>query len=49
MVTAGMVEVKNWLLQFGSGAEVLAPEGLREAYKQEIETMRGTYHHEKPQ
>ena len=30
MKTAGLVEVRNWVLQFGSGAEVLAPESLKQ-------------------
>ena len=49
METAGVVEVKNWVLQFGRGAEVLEPEELREECKEEIEAMRGIYHFEKPQ
>jgi predicted DNA-binding transcriptional regulator YafY len=43
MKTAGMVEVKNWVLQFGSEAEVLAPESLRQECMEEIEKMRNVY------
>ncbi len=43
MQTAGMVEVKNWVLQFGSQAEVLAPEQLRDACRAEIANMMEKY------
>lgn len=41
--TAGVVEVKNWVLQFGADAEVLAPESLREECQKEIERMLKVY------
>ena len=43
MKTTGLVEVKNWVLQFGSGAEVLKPESLRKECKAEIEEMLNVY------
>jgi predicted DNA-binding transcriptional regulator YafY len=41
--TAGLVEVKNWVLKFGSGAEVLAPEELQKATLKEIQAMAIRY------
>jgi predicted DNA-binding transcriptional regulator YafY len=41
--TAGLVEVKYWVLQFGSDAEVLAPDWLRSACQDEIVKMMGRY------
>lgn len=35
--------VKRWVLQFGSHAEVLAPQELRDAMKKEVESMRKLY------
>jgi predicted DNA-binding transcriptional regulator YafY len=43
MKTGGLVEVRNWVLQFGSGAEVLAPESLRKDCISEIEKMNQVY------
>lgn len=43
MKTSGIVEVRNWLLQFGSGAEVLQPNSLRKDCIAEIENMRKLY------
>jgi len=43
MKPAGLVEVKNWVLQFGRDAEVLAPKTLREAIRNEIVIMEGKY------
>lgn len=43
MQTAGVVEVKNWVLQFGADAEVLAPESMREECQKEIERMLKVY------
>ena len=43
MMAGGLVEVKNWVLQFGSGAEVLTPVRLREACMEEIAAMMGRY------
>ncbi len=43
MNTAGLVEVKNWVLTFGSGAEVLAPESLRQECIEEISQMTKVY------
>jgi predicted DNA-binding transcriptional regulator YafY len=43
MMTGGLVEVRNWVLQFGSCAKVLIPESLRLDCIAEIEKMRGLY------
>jgi predicted DNA-binding transcriptional regulator YafY len=43
MKAGGLVEVKNWVLQFGSGAEILAPAQLREACMEEITLMMKRY------
>ncbi len=43
MKVGGMGEVKRWVLSFGAGAEVLEPEGLREAVRKEAEALTGTY------
>jgi predicted DNA-binding transcriptional regulator YafY len=43
MRTGGLVEVRNWVLQFGGDAEVLAPESLKHECIEEIEKMRQTY------
>ena len=43
MQTAGLVEVKYWVLSFGSHAEVLKPESLREECMAEIKQMRQVY------
>ena len=41
--TGGLVEVMHWVLQFGSEAEVLSPEWLRKACKDEIEKIIERY------
>lgn len=41
--TAGWIEVKYWVLQFGCQAEVLSPESLRDACKDEIKSMSERY------
>ena len=43
MKTTGLVEVKNWVLTFGSGAEVLAPESLRQDCRSELADMLKLY------
>lgn len=43
MKTTGLPEVKNWVLQFGSHAEVLQPESLRAACRAEIVAMGRVY------
>ncbi len=43
MKTTGLVEVKNWVLQFGSNARVLEPESLCEDCVAEIEDMLEVY------
>ena len=43
MKTAGLIEVKNWVLQFGSGAKVLSPESLRQDCITEIMNMDDLY------
>ena len=45
MKTSGLVEVKYWVLSFGSGAEVLEPESLRQECIAEIEMMNKRYLH----
>ena len=44
--TGGLGEVKRWVLQYGSGAEVLSPESLRQECIVEIKNMAGIYSHE---
>lgn len=46
MKTGGLVEVRNWVLSFGSGAEVLAPESLKRECITEIDKMRKVYERE---
>ena len=41
--TAGLVEVKNWVLQFGREAKVLEPVSLRKACQEEIIKMMENY------
>ncbi|TDX59018.1 helix-turn-helix transcriptional regulator [Orenia marismortui] len=41
--TSGLSEVKGWILKYGSSAEVLEPESLREEIKDEIKGMMGVY------
>ena len=36
-------EIRRWVLQFGSEAEVLAPESLRAAVARELEAALGVY------
>ncbi|RJQ05561.1 MAG: WYL domain-containing protein, partial [Bacillota bacterium] len=43
MRVGGMGEVKRWVLSFGAGAEVLEPEGLREAIRVEAVNLGSTY------
>lgn len=43
LITSGLGEVKRWVLQYGSGAEVLAPESLRDEIKNEIKMMKNLY------
>jgi len=43
MKTAGLVEVKNWVLGFGSEAKVLAPKSLRQECVEEIIKMVKVY------
>jgi predicted DNA-binding transcriptional regulator YafY len=40
---AGIEEIKFWVLKWGAGATVLAPENLRVAIAGEIEAMAGNY------
>ena len=46
MEVGGLLELKSWVLSFGSGAEVLAPETLREAVR--VELARGLAAYGKP-
>lgn len=41
--TSGLGEVKRWVLQYGGGAEVLAPDRLREELHNEIKSMSVHY------
>jgi predicted DNA-binding transcriptional regulator YafY len=41
--TGGLDEVKRWVMQYGGHVEVLEPEGLREAIKQETQEMVRLY------
>jgi len=41
--TSGLDEVKRWVMQYGGHAEVLEPEGLREAINNEIQQMSQIY------
>ena len=43
MKTAGLIEVRNWVLCFGGGAEVLKPESLRQECIAEIGNMQKVY------
>lgn len=43
ITTAGMVEVKNWVLQYGAEAEVLKPVSLRDECILEIRKMAAVY------
>ena len=43
MKIAGVLEVKNWVLQFGANAEVLEPESLRAEISAEVEKLRKVY------
>ena len=43
MKTAGLVEVGSWVLSFGSDAEVLAPESLRQDCLDEIDNLKKVY------
>jgi predicted DNA-binding transcriptional regulator YafY len=40
---SGLGDVKRWILQYGSQAEVLAPEELREAVREEVQRMAEEY------
>lgn len=39
----GLDEVKRWVMGYGSHAEVLAPESLRQAVKEELKQMATLY------
>ena len=41
--TGGLVEVRNWVLQFGDDAEVLQPISLREDITEEIRRISARY------
>ncbi len=42
--TAGLNEMKRWVMAFGAHAEVLAPEELRSAVADEAARMLALYH-----
>jgi predicted DNA-binding transcriptional regulator YafY len=41
--TSGLGEVKRWVLQYGGDAEVIAPENLRIACRNEISVLAEIY------
>ena len=41
--TGGLGEVKRWVLQYGGDAEVIAPETLRDACREEIQALANIY------
>jgi predicted DNA-binding transcriptional regulator YafY len=41
--SGSLSEVMRWVMQYGSHAEVIAPEELRQAVAREVETMRRCY------
>lgn len=43
LTTGGLPEVRNWVLQFGAGAEILQPEILREDIAKEIQELSARY------
>jgi len=43
MKTTELVEVKNWVLQFGANAEVLEPESLRAEIRAEVDKLEKVY------
>ena len=43
MEVGGVSELRDWVLSFGSGAEVLSPEALRTAVRQELEAAAARY------
>jgi proteasome accessory factor B len=43
MEVGGAAEVRSWVLSFGSGAEVLAPESLREDVRAELAQAAARY------
>lgn len=40
---AGIQEIRRWILKWGSAAEVLAPEALRQAVAEEVNTLQTIY------
>ena len=40
------LEIRSWILSFGSAAEVLSPSSLRSEIKQEVVQMLAHYHHQ---
>lgn len=42
---AGLEEIKWWVLRWGAGAEVLAPDQLRDMVSREVHAMSATYTH----
>jgi predicted DNA-binding transcriptional regulator YafY len=45
MQTAGLGEIKRWVMQYGSHAEVLTPDRLRQDVAEEVARMAKTYGH----
>jgi predicted DNA-binding transcriptional regulator YafY len=43
MEVGGTADLRTWILSFGSGAEVLEPEGLRAEVARELEDARVRY------
>jgi predicted DNA-binding transcriptional regulator YafY len=44
MAVGGTTELRNWVLSFGGGAEVLEPESLRAEVAVELERALARYH-----
>ena len=43
MEVGGTTELRNWVLSFGAGAEVIAPAALRDEVRTELRAAAGRY------